>query len=86
MKPEKPALNPDDIELVPDAWDRFVRAVALLKRSEALIARVQIGKWQDSTTRPRRCLISAGMAAEGATARVQPIMPEWLNRADSGPW
>lgn len=26
MKAEKPQ-TPDDIELVPDAWDRFVRAV-----------------------------------------------------------
>ena len=27
MKTEKPAPNPDDIELHPDAWERFVRAV-----------------------------------------------------------
>jgi hypothetical protein len=27
MKSEKPAPKPDDIELVPDAWDRFVDAV-----------------------------------------------------------
>jgi hypothetical protein len=26
-KSEKPPQTPDDIELVPDAWDRFVRAV-----------------------------------------------------------
>jgi hypothetical protein len=27
MKTGKPVPKPDDIELVPDAWDRFVRAV-----------------------------------------------------------
>lgn len=27
MKDEKPAPNPDDIELRPDAWERFVDAV-----------------------------------------------------------
>jgi hypothetical protein len=32
MKNEKPAPTPDDIELVPDAWDRFVRAVKQIAR------------------------------------------------------
>jgi hypothetical protein len=32
MKDEKPALNPDDIELHPDAWDRFVDAVKRIAR------------------------------------------------------
>jgi hypothetical protein len=27
MKSDQPAPNPGDIELVPDAWDRFVRTV-----------------------------------------------------------
>jgi hypothetical protein len=27
MKDQKPAPNPDDIELRPDAWERFVDAV-----------------------------------------------------------
>ncbi len=30
MKAEKPVPKPDDIELVPDAWDRFVDAVKKL--------------------------------------------------------
>jgi hypothetical protein len=32
MKDEKPALNPNDIELHPDAWDRFVKAVKRVAR------------------------------------------------------
>lgn len=36
MKAEKPAQpeTPDDIELVPDAWDRFVRAVKHVAKHE----------------------------------------------------
>lgn len=30
MKTAKPAQKPDDIELIPDAWDRFTRAVKAL--------------------------------------------------------
>jgi len=32
MKAEKSAQTPDDIELVPDAWDRFVRAVKMVAK------------------------------------------------------
>lgn len=32
MNDEKPTLKPDDIELVPDAWDRFVGAVKQVVR------------------------------------------------------
>jgi hypothetical protein len=32
MKSEKPVPKPDDIELVPDAWDRFVDAVKKVAR------------------------------------------------------
>jgi hypothetical protein len=32
MTDEKPAPQPDDIELVPDAWDRFVDAVKRVAR------------------------------------------------------
>ncbi len=32
MKDQKPAPNPDDIELHPDAWDRFVDAVKRVAR------------------------------------------------------
>ena len=32
MKAEKPGPNPDDIELHPDAWDRFVDAVKRVTR------------------------------------------------------
>jgi hypothetical protein len=32
MKDQKPALNPDDIELHPDAWDRFVKALKQVAR------------------------------------------------------
>jgi hypothetical protein len=33
MKDEKP-LIPDDIELVPDAWERFKRAVPVIARQQ----------------------------------------------------
>jgi len=32
MKDQKPALSPDDIELHPDAWERFVDAVKRVSR------------------------------------------------------
>jgi hypothetical protein len=32
MKPEKPAPNPDDIELLPDAMERLERAVKAMAR------------------------------------------------------
>ena len=32
MKDQKPAPNPDDIELHPDAWDRFVDVVKKVAR------------------------------------------------------
>jgi hypothetical protein len=36
MKPKEAAPTPDDIELVPDAWDRFVRAVKTVASSRGI--------------------------------------------------
>jgi hypothetical protein len=37
MKDQKPAPNPDDIELHPDAWERFVDAVKRVARQHRRI-------------------------------------------------
>jgi hypothetical protein len=41
MKDQKPAPNPDDIELHPDAWDRFVDAVKKIARRPVTEAEVK---------------------------------------------
>jgi hypothetical protein len=46
MKNEKPApLNPDDIELHPDAWDRFVDAVKRVARHPPVEKSKPQAKW-----------------------------------------
>jgi hypothetical protein len=47
MKDEKP-LTPDDIELVPGAWDRFKRAVPIIARHKP------VDKKPEPPKRPRR--------------------------------
>jgi hypothetical protein len=53
MKDQKPAPNPDDIELHPDAWERFVDAVRKVARRPVTQADVK-GKAAKPKPRPKR--------------------------------
>jgi len=53
MKDQKPAPNPDDIELRPDAWDRFVEAVKRVARRPVTQAEVK-GRIAKRKPRPKR--------------------------------
>ncbi len=55
MKTEKPALSPDDIELVPDAWDRFVRAVKQVAKHPPVDHPTGHGKQQSKPRNKKRC-------------------------------
>jgi hypothetical protein len=53
MKPAKPPLNPDDIELVPDAWERFKRAVKIVAKHPPVDHPTAHGKQQSKPHKPR---------------------------------
>jgi hypothetical protein len=52
MKAEKPPQTPDDIELVPDAWARFVRAVKQVAKHPPVEHPTGHGKGQKPKRRP----------------------------------
>jgi hypothetical protein len=51
MKAEKGAPTPDDIELVPDAWDRFIDAVKRVARHPPVKHPTGHGKSRQRTKR-----------------------------------
>jgi len=51
MKTDKPIPNPDDIELVPDAWERFKEAVKVVARHPPIDHPTGHGKQQ---SKPRK--------------------------------
>lgn len=53
MKSDKPLPNPDDIELHPDAWDRFVRAVKKVAGHAPVDHPTGHGKQQSKPKKPR---------------------------------
>jgi hypothetical protein len=54
MKDPKPVLSPDDIELVPDAWDRFVRAVKTVAKHPPVAHPTGHGK---ASKKPRSAVV-----------------------------
>jgi hypothetical protein len=52
MKAEKPQ-TPDDIELVPDAWERFKAAVKVVARHPPVDHPTGHGKQQSKPRKPR---------------------------------
>jgi len=54
MKSDKAAPTPDDIELVPNAWDRFVRAVKRIVPHQPVDHPTGHGKQQ---SKPRSAVI-----------------------------
>ena len=53
MKSEKPSPNPDDIELVPDAWERFKQAVKIVAKHPPVDHPTGHGKQQSKPRKPR---------------------------------
>jgi hypothetical protein len=52
MKTEKPPPNVDDIELVPDAWERFKEAVKVVARHPPVRHPTDHGKQESKPKKP----------------------------------
>jgi hypothetical protein len=53
MKPQEPNPKIEDIELVPDAWDHFVRAVKRIVPHQPVDHPTGHGKQQSKPRKPR---------------------------------
>ena len=53
MKAEKPPVTPDDVEMVPDAWERFKEAVKVIARHPPIQHPTGHGKQASKPKKPR---------------------------------